>query len=303
MSIFKERTATIKIYGEQREYNYSTKTEESQPVIITFTFPETYFEFKISEIESDRPNTCYLRIYGVSRETYSLFHNKNFAKWGTEQFVEIYSGYDRDEELVYRGTISRVRYSFDFGHQYMEVLLDQNMKKYAVQKKSICINRQTTVYEAVNILCTEFGYKLLCNNEDDLKSIQLKNITFNGNLRQCLAQVLNKKMNYYVDNDNVVIYTKDSNLEKRFRLIFDNGLKSYPVLDTNKLDEGEFYTIKHKLIPSIRSGDIIEIPIGKDGLFASFDSGKYEEYVVQEYNSTFSPENDMTEMECVKRNG
>ena len=300
--IFKERTCTIKIYGEETILSYNNKKEQT-PVIISFTFPETHMEFKISEIESDRPNVCSLKIYGVSRETYSLFHNKNFAKWGIEQFVEIYSGYDRDEELVYRGTLSRVRYNFDYGKQYMEVILDQNIKKYAVQRKSICINKATNVYDAVNILCKEFGYDLICNDKDDLKSIQLKNITFNGNLNQCLSQVLNKKMNYYIDNDNFVIYTNNSSLKKTYRLTFNNGLKSYPILDTNKLDEGEFYNIKHKLIPSIRSGDIVEIPIDKDGLFSDIDTGLYEKYIVQEYTSSFSPESDFTEMECVKQNG
>ena len=303
MTTFKERTCTVKIYGEEKDYDYSTATHITQPVVVSFTFPETYLEFKISEIESDKPNLCSLKIYGVSRETYSLFYNKNFAKWGTQQFVEIYSGYDRDEELVYRGCISRIRYNFDFGNQYMEMLLDQNMKKYAVQRKSICINRATSVYEATNILCKHFGYKLICNNEEDLQKIQLKNVTFNGNLSQCLSQVLNKRMKYYIDNDNVIIYTDSNSLKKVYRLTFDNGLKAYPILDTNKLDEGEFYTIKHKIIPSLRSGDIIEIPIGADGLFADFDSGKYQKYVVNQYTTTFSPENDSTEMECVKTNG
>lgn len=303
MATFKERTCTVKIYGEENDYNYATSKFTTEPVIISFTFPETYIEFKISDIESDKPNLCSLKVYGVSRQTYSQFHNKNFAKWKTQQFVEIYAGYDRDEELVYRGTISRVRYSFDFGKQYMELLLDHNMKKYAVQRKSICINRQTTVFEAVNILCKEFGYTLLCNNEEDLRKIQLKNVTFNGNLPQCLSQVLNKKMKYYIDNDNVIIYTSNNQLKKTYRLLFSNGLISYPVLDTNKLDEGEFYKINNKMIPSLRAGDVVEIPIDSDGLFANFDSGVYQKYVVQEYTTTFSPNSDSTEMECVLSNG
>ncbi len=303
MNTFKERTATIKIYGEEKITNEQSGKKEEVPVVISFTFPEIYLEFRIADIESDRPNLCSLRLYGVSRNTYSMFANKNFAKYGTQQFVEIYVGYNRGEELAYRGTISRVRYQFDFGKQYMEILLDHNMKKYAVQRKSICIATQTTTYDAINVLCKEFGYKLLCNNIDDLKKIRLKNITFNGNLKQCLSQVLNKTMNYYIDNDNVVIYTSDKSLKKIYRLTFDNGLKTYPTLDTNKINEGEFYSIKHKIIPSIRNGDIIEIPIGDDGLFAKVDTGRYQKYVVQEYTTTFSPENDSTEMECVKING
>lgn len=303
MNTFKERTATIKIYGEEKVTNEQSGKKEEVPVVVSFTFPETYLEFRIADIESDIPNLCSLRLYGVSRNTYSMFANKNFAKYGTQQFVEIYVGYNRDEELVYRGTVSRVRYQFDFGKQYMEILLDHNMKKYAVQRKSICIATQATAYDAVNVLCKEFGYKLLCNNIDDLKKVRLKNITFNGNLKQCLSQVLNKTMNYYIDNDNVVIYTSDKSLKKIYRLTFDNGLKTYPTLDTNKINEGESYSIKHKIIPSIRNGDIIEIPIGDDGLFAKVDTGRYQKYVVQEYTTTFSPENDSTEMECVKING
>lgn len=302
MSVFKLRTATVKINGIV-PYDDNELKGDKQYALYTFTYPECHFEFKISQIESNSPNTCYLKIYGVSQDTYKLFETKQFATMSQQQMVEIYCGYDGDEELVYSGTISRVRYHFDFGSQYMEILLDQNIKKAKEQKHSLCIQRNTTLYEALNIVCKRFGYKLICNNQGDFEAINILPVTLEGNIRDCLSMLLNKKMSYYIDMNNIIIYSSNKQIKKEYKLLFENGLIGYPTLDTGKLDEGEKYTIKHKLIPSLRVGSVINIPVGDDGLFSSVDTGKYVKYKVEEFVSTFSTSKDMTEMECVKIDG
>lgn len=299
MGVFKQRTATVRIYGIT-DFDQDGKDELA---IYTFTFPECYFEFKISQIESDSPNSCYLKIPGISKDTYKIFEEKQFAKYGKNQIVEIFCGYDGDEEMVYRGTVSRVRYHFDFGAQWMEVILDQNMKKYRVQKHSICIQKPTTVYEAVSIVCKTFGYRFECLNQDDFQSINIRPMTFEGNIKQCLDSILNKHMSYYVDIDNVVTFSKNKSISKSYTLLFDNGLIAYPILDTSKLEDGDIYNIRHKIIPSIAVGSVIKIPVGEDGLFTDVDTGKYVEYIVEEFVSSFSPTQDITEMECRRKNG
>lgn len=307
MGIFKQRTASVRIYGIT-DFDSDGIDELA---IYTFTFPETFFEFTISQIETDSPNSCYLKIFGISRDTYKIFEEAKFKKYEQEQICEIYYGYDRDEDLVYRGTISRVTYNFNLGEQYVEFILDQNMKKFQTQKHSICIQRQSTVYEALNIVCKEFGYKLYCMNEEILNSITIAPTTLEGNMSKCLSSLLNNKSSFYVDGNTMITFPKDKgvieNADKTARrtyiLLVINGLKSYPVLDTGKTDSVDIYKITNKILPGISPGDIIKVPIADDGLFSPIDTGKYEEYVVQEFVSKFSSSQDSTEMECVKKSG
>lgn len=307
MSILKRRTASVRIYGIT-DFDSDGVDELA---IYTFTFPECFFEFNISQIESDSPNSCYLKIYGVSRDTYKIFEEAKFKKYNKEQICEIYYGYDRDEEVVYRGTISRVSYRFNFGEQYIEFILDQNMKKFHTQRHSLCIQRQSTVYEAINIVCKEFGYKFECINRDELSSMTLAPVTIEGNFRQCIECLLNKNSSFYIDNATLITFGKtnkiienaDKTAKRIYTLTVDNGLKAYPLMDTGKTDDVDTYKIVNKLLPGISPGDIIKIPISDDGLFSPIDTGKYEEYIVQEFVSKFSSSQDSTEMECVKKNG
>lgn len=307
MSVFKQRTATVRIYGIE-DFD---KNGTDELAIYSFTFPECFIEFTVSQIETDAPNSCYLKIFGISKDTYKIFEEGKFKKYNKQQICEIYCGYDRNEELLYRGNITRVLYNFNLGEQYIEFILDQNMKKYKTQRHSICIQRQTNVYEALNIVCKKFGYILECRNEDVLKSLSIAPITLEGNVEKCLGSILNKKASYYVDANKIitfgvdkgVILNKDATPRRIYTLLCNNGLRSYPVLDTNKTDTEDRYKITNKILPGISAGDVVKIPISEDGLFSDIDTGKYVEYIVQEFTSRFTNNQDSTEMECVKRNG
>ena len=295
----KQATATVVIYG----ITDFDKDGVEDVVRFTFTYPECHFEFRVSDIESESPSACYLKIPGISKQTYSLFEDKRFAKYGKNQIVEIYFGYDREEELVYRGVVSRVRYHFDFGAQWMELLLDKNMKKFKTQKHSICIQRQSNIFEALSIICDAYGYTFECPDAQDLKSIQIAPTTFEGNMEDCLKTVIGNKMSYYVDMDKIVVYSKTKSINVSYILLFSNGLIAYPVLDTNKLEDGEIYSIKHRIMPGIKVGSILKMPVDKNGDYSENDTNSYEEYIVREYVTNFSSSQMITEMECEKRNG
>lgn len=294
MATLRLRTATIRIYG----FDDATKKTQDEVAVFSFTFPEAHLEFKIQDIDQESPSACVIRIYGVSKDTYKKFENKNFQNFKITQKCDIYLGYDKDEELVWNGVVSRVRYAFDFGKQYMEILLTQSMSKFHIQRHSICIQRQTTVWEAVQILCDHFGYKFECQNIEDFQNITLLPITLEGNFRQCLSDLLNNKMRYYIDNDKLVTYSTNSYIKKEYILTFDNGLISYPVLDTGKIDEGDFYTINHKAIPSMRRGARVKIAIQDDGSYSPINTGKFAVFEVEEYTTSFSTSQDTTEMRC-----
>lgn len=287
----KQRTATIKLFGMDDDGS-------NKPAIFSFTFPETYLEFRIVDIEQESPNSCYVKIYGISESTYRLFEEKKFQQFKKTQKCDIYLGYDRDEELVWSGVVSRVRYEFSFGKQYMEILLTQGIQKFNIQRHSICIQKQTNIYDALQTLCNTFGYTHECLNENAFKSISIKPTTLEGNMKKCLDDLLNKDMHYYIDNETLITYTFDGYIKKDYKLLFNNGLVAYPSLDTGKLDEGDFYTIMHKVIPSIRKGAKVKIPITQEGRYSSIDTGTYAEFEVLEYVTSFSTNQDSTEMKC-----
>ena len=104
-------------------------------------------------------------------------------------------------------------------------------------------------------------------------------------------------MKYIIDEQTLIVYSKTIPDKKQYKLLFDNGLITYPALDTNN-DEDDVYIIKHKLIPTMSVDAIIYIPVDNDGLFSEIDTGVYEKFVVDEFVSTFSPIQDLTEMQC-----
>lgn len=291
---WKKRTATLRIFG----FESLEKQQAEEAIVFSFTFPETYMEFRISDIDNDSPNACYVKIYGISKETYKMFENKKFEKFKEGQKCDIYLGYDRDEELLWNGVVSRVKYEFSFGQQYMEILLTQNMSKFHIQRHSICIQRETNTYEALGILCEQFGYRFECQNIEDFQNITLRPITLEGNFKECLKDLLNNKMGYYVDNDTLITYSTNKYIKKEYILLFNNGLIAYPTLDTGKIDEGDFYVIKHKAIPSMRKGARVKIPIDEHGDYSVDDTGKYVTFEVEEYLTSFGETADSTEMKC-----
>lgn len=294
MATLRKRTATVKIYG----FDDANAVANKDYAVFTFTYPETFMYFKISGVDNEAPNSCYIRIYGISKDTYTKFENQNFKQFNITQKCDIYIGYDKEEELVWNGVVSRVKYDFNFGQQYIEILLTQSTSKFHIQKHSICIQKETNVYEAIGILCDNFGYKFQCQNIDDFQNLTLKPTTLEGNFRQCLADLLNGKMAYYVDNDTLITYSTDSYIRKEYILLFDNGLVTYPILDTGKLDEGDVYTITHKVIPSMRAGARIKIPVDIQGNYAPINTGQYVTFEVDEFITEFSNTNDSTVMKC-----
>lgn len=293
MATLQLRTCTLKIYQPSTSYSGSKATTE----IYTFTFPECYMEFRISQIDSDSPNSCYAKIYGISKDTYKLFQDSLFKKYNMKQIVEISIGYDRQEEVIYSGTLARVRYLFNSGQQIMEMLLNQDMEKYRIQRHSFCIQKNTNVYEALDVLCKMYGYTFVCLDEEVFKNTNIVASTFEGTFENCLKIILNKNMKYIIDEQTLIVYSKTIPDKKQYKLLFDNGLITYPALDTNN-DEDDVYIIKHKLIPTMSVDAIIYIPVDNDGLFSEIDTGVYEKFVVDEFVSTFSPIQDLTEMQC-----
>ena len=294
----KKRTCTLKIYQPEDSYDKSRNTL----ALYSFRFPECYMEFKISQIDSDAPNNCYVKLFGISTDTYKIFEDSRFKKFGTKQIVEISIGYDREEEIIYSGTLSRVRYNFNYGQQVMELLLNQDIEKYKIQRHSFCISRETSVYEALQTICSMYGYSLECLDKDVFKNVRLKPTTLEGSFENCLNTILNKNMYYNIDESKLTVYstTKPSGME--YKLGFNSGLISYPTLDTGKIDDGDYYTIKHKIIPSLKLNSTILIPIDKYGLFSPIDTGVYERFVVEQFVSTFSPTQDVVDIECRREN-
>lgn len=298
--MFKKKiTATVKIYGITSIHDTTVNTIARY----TFSFPDCYLEFKISDIEKESPNACYIKIYGISKDTYKLFDDKKFAKFYAKQNAEIYVGYDGTEELVYSGTVSRVKYNFNFGEQSMEILLDKNSKKFKDIIKSTCLRTPMSLFDAVSIICAKYGYKLLCPEMPLFKSILIKPTTVEGSLQDCLKSIVGNSGSYYVDTDTIILYSKFKEVTSIYNLTFENGLISLPSLDTKKENDDEVYRIKSTLIPSMKVGAIIGVPIDSTGDYTSDFTGMFEYFVVREYVSTFSSNSMTTEMECEKKIG
>lgn len=278
----KVRTGEVIIYSVGKEKNAE----------YTYKFPDTRIDFKISQVDTDAPDACFVKIYGVSRETYGVFKPTGKGEYDKNYRVDITYGYDNDNEVVYSGTVTRVTYAFEYGAQVMTILLSHDFEKFSKVDKTVSTNEKTTIGEAMSILGEKYGYRVTF--ADDVNtSVVVGRISYTGALRESISGVLPSKYKYYIDEHKIHVFYKKKYIQREITLCMDNGLLSFPTEDTDQ----EKFRIKSILIPFVESGMIVKVPID-DNWYSLVDTKRYRSFVVGNYTSTFSNNLGTTEMEC-----
>ncbi|MGL5051239.1 MAG: hypothetical protein ACRC6E_11550, partial [Fusobacteriaceae bacterium] len=163
----KIRRVIVKVYQSEIENqkvekvgNTTTTTTNVKEAIYQFLYPETRLDFTVMQTDKENPDGCFVKIYGVSRDTYSLFDNVRTKKYTNVQKVEIYYGYDDDLSLAFTGSIDRVIYEFANGEQVLTLLLSKNARKFTNASKSISMKEKQTIKSAMSAIAKEYEYDL-----------------------------------------------------------------------------------------------------------------------------------------------
>lgn len=286
------------------------KTETDRTEVRSFFFPDTYFDFKVSQVDENNPDVCMCKIKGVDRATYGSLKLKDISKYKERYYAEIYLGYSGVNNLIYKGSISRIIYAFNKGGQELKLILDDNTIKFTKDIKHISIASETFLLDALTAICNTFEYKLYIDaHVNTLQSI--KRFAVTGSCKECIDSVINDTLDYNIKDHNIYIHKKGevpkyhlyknsqkSNVEAKTRnlvLHVNNGLLAYP--DDDSKDNK--YNLKAILIPDLAVGQIIKIPVDKDW-YTDYDSGTYVEFEVVKFSSSFASGLAVTEMECNK---
>lgn len=293
------RRVAVKIY----------KNVDSTKEIYTFRYPEANIAFKINQIDSKRPDACIVKIEGVDKKTYSIFKLPEAKDYNDKYVLEIYHGFDSNLNLVYTGTISRVIYSFNGGKQVLSMVADKNMTKFTKNVLAISLSGENTLLSALKHIATKFGYSLSVSDKVNTQET-IKRFAITGSCENCLDALINTKHKYSVDDKNIKVYDSisdnkfisytegasspiESKKRSEYTAHVNNGLISYPSDDT----EDDKYNIKTILLPEIKTGDVIKIPVDKYW-YSDFDTGNYRNFIVNKFNSVFLNGLGTTEMEC-----
>ena len=294
------RTGKIVIY----------KTETDRTVIRSFSFPETYFDFKISQVDENSTDVCMCKIKGVDRSTYGLFKLKDESEYKERYYAEIYLGYSGNNDLIYRGSVSRIVYAFNKGAQELKFVLDDNTIKFTQDTKQISIASETFLLDVLTAISKTFEYNLYIDSHvHTLQSVKRFSVT--GTCKECMDSIIGDDLDYFVRDKNIYVrkrgfipkyhlykYGQKSNVEVKIRSIVlhvNNGLLAYPDDDT----KDNKYNLKTIIIPDLSVGQIISIPVDKDW-YTDYDSGTYVNFRVVNFSSSFTNGFAMTEMECSK---
>lgn len=262
-------------------------------IIYTFSYPEVKLDFKVSQTDTEQPDNCLVRIYGVDRKTHNIFNIEKNKGYIDTQRVEVFYGYDEDLELVFSGTIDRVIYSFDNGAQVLTLLITKNTRRFLNMKRSISMLEPQTIASAVNYTCYTFGYKPILADDDKLSSISVGRVCATGTLYDVLREILPDGYDFYIGEDTVYVYGEDKSISSSVTLYSQNGLLSFPTSDTKE----EKTSIKCVLLPGVESGMQIKIPIDEDW-YTFEDTGTYKTFIVRNYSSVFQNGIGVTELEC-----
>jgi len=295
--VMKVRKVTLVIYKQSKliknpETGVSTPSDSVLYESYRFSYPETKIDFKISSTEKKDPSACLFKIYGVSKDTYSLFKPSKTGDYENTQYVYIYHGYDDNQDLVYSGILNRVIYAFDNGSQTITGLLGQDSNKVVNQSKSISLSRKTTLSEVLDLIGNKYGYYIK-KGEGIEDSMVGSRFTYVGDVIGCLDALLPKEYSYTIKINNIYVYKTSMSFFTEITLYPENGLLSFPTEDS----KGEKVAIKSILIPKIDTGFIVKIPIDGD-FYSKTDTGKYRKFSVLKYSTAFTSGKGITEMEC-----
>lgn len=260
--------------------------------MFTYNYPDTNIMFKVSQTDSEAPDNCFIKLSGVSKETYSVFNTTANKQYVGTQRVEVYYGYDEDLSLVFSGTIDRAVYSFDGGSQSLMLLVTKNARKFSNMVKSVSLSGKQSLTTAITNICLEYGYNYSFSN-GNFDSISVGRYCMTGTFDEAMRAVLPKDYGFYTKEYDVFIYHKEKAVPNEIFISPENGLLAYPTEDSKQ----EKTTIKTILIPNIESGMKINVPID-DYWFSATDTGVYKKYVVNNYTSSFQNGIGTTEFEC-----
>ncbi|MGL5049650.1 MAG: hypothetical protein ACRC6E_03345 [Fusobacteriaceae bacterium] len=288
----KIRKVIVKVYNSEITSVNGT-TAKTKEAVYTFFYPEARIEFMISQTDTEQPDNCSVKIFGVSKETFSLFDNVRGKKYNDVQRVEIYYGYDGELSLVFSGVVSRAIYQFANGSQIMTILLSKNNRQFTNMIKAISMKSKQTMKTAINTIAKEYGYSVTYGNDGDFESLSIGRFCYTGSVRSALKHVLPKGYSYYINESAIHVYHVDKSVANEMKIWNESGLLEYPTEDSKQ----EKTTIKTILIPMVESGMKIKIPID-DVWFSDTDTGKYKTYVVKNYVSSFANGIGTTEFEC-----
>ncbi|MGL5717663.1 MAG: hypothetical protein ACRCX2_31920 [Paraclostridium sp.] len=262
--------------------------------IYTFRHPDSRIDFQVRQIDSEEPDSGYIKIYGVSRETYSIFKIPEKSDYTNGHTVDVYYGYDYNDVLVYSGKVTRVIYDFSSGDQTLTLLIDKDTKKANNMVKSISTDGKVSLGQAFTIFRDEYGYDFLYENSIST-SISVGRISLTGSITDAMKSILSKDYSYYIDDKKIYVYNKSKATTKEVMMFPGNGLLEYPSEDT----KNEKFRIKTTLIPEVESGMVVKIPVDKYW-YSNKDTGNYRKFTVGNYTSSFSKGLGTTELECTE---
>lgn len=293
--------------GEVRIYNPQLSTDKKTQSIVSYTFfyPQTKIDFHISKLDKARPDQCFIKLYGVSKDTYGILRDTSNRGFSEIQKVELLMGFDGSNNVIYSGSVSRSEYSFESGSQTLTIFIDQNNAKYSFMNKAISIANPTTLDVAMTSLSREYDYTVTYGKGIVASSLYVGRTCITGSVKTALAAILPKGYSYYINISNVHIYKDVVERGAEIILTQNTGLLSFPKKQIKYSKEGQQevkYMIQSNIIPYIESGAIIQIPMG-DTWYSMIDTGRYNKFVVGEYVTNFNNHLGMTEMECVAYGG
>lgn len=288
----KIRRVIVKIHQEQTKRIHS-QIDEVKETAYTFSYPEAKIEFTVSQTDTEQPDGCFVKIYGVSKETHSLFTSLKKRGYSETQKVEVFYGYDSDLSLVFSGVVDRALYSFEAGAQVLHLMITKNARKFTEMKKTVSLNDKQTIRQVLQAIAKEFEYKIEFSDDTGFDSVSTGRFGFTGTVRDAIKQALPAGYGYYINEDSIFVYGKNISVANEMTIWFQNGLLSYPTEDSKQ----EKTTIKTILIPNVESGMVINIPVD-DIWFSDVDTGKYKRYIVKNYVSSFSNGIGTSEFEC-----
>lgn len=288
------------------------KNADDRTEVVSFSLPETYFDFIINSMDSKNTDACVVSIYGVDRSTYSSFKLEDITKYSERYVVEIYLGYSGNDSLIYKGVVSRLSYAFNGGRAMMKLVLDDGSIKFNNVHRTISISEKQPIIEVLKTIASSYDYTLFVNKQFN-EALTINRYSFTGSCKDAIDSLLPEYMDYWIKNNHIYVWEKTGASKEGFKkystespdatdtadryivVHVNNGLLEYPNDDTKE----NKYKLKTILVPEIKSGLIIKIPVD-NGWYASYDSGVYEEFIVDKFNSSFSDGFGYTEMECSK---
>lgn len=209
----------------------------NKKIMVKAEFPDINIEFTIegnSGITSDR---ALIKVYGISRETFSFFGKVLNKKLVIP--VKLYSGHETNNGVIFKGVVERVTFNYNGRDPYLELVCNENDMRMTGGRLGITFS-STNKLNIVKELCRMMGYSDRYIDIPERFNTYMSRYTVRGNFREALEELCkDSKLDFKYDAENVYVYPAVVNFNSFHKIDFRNGLLTYPRESNNNTFEFE----------------------------------------------------------------